>query len=292
MDYRPLGTTGMRVSLLGYGGWALGKKGWPDVDEKEAVRTLEAAVDKGVNFFDTAPMYGFGRSEEIIGEVLAGRRRDIFLATKCGLRRDGRGQVKHDLSPDSINREFDQSLRRLKTDYIDLYQVHWPDKHTPLEDTLEALAVLQAQGAIRHIGVCNFSAGLIAETLRHASIASVQQLYNMLQRDAEGEIMPLCSRLGLGFIAYSPLAQGLLAGNFNADYRPGSRDVRRLNPLYRNREAFVSGLAHVAGMGSRPAAAALAFVARQPAVSTVLVSMTRRRHLEENCSALARAESA
>jgi len=278
----------MQVSLLGYGGWALGKKGWPGVDEKEARKTLEAAIDRGVNFFDTAPIYGFGRSEEVLGEVLLGMRQKIFIATKCGLRWDGRGYVKHDLTAASITWELEQSLKRLKTDYIDLYQIHWPDKNTPLEETLEALCRMQQQGVIRQIGVCNFTAELILQALGHAAIASVQQLYNMLERDAEAAILPLCRDQHLGFICYSPLAQGLLAGNFTRDYKPGRHDVRRLNPLYRNREAFAAGIALVENSSSSPAAEALAFVARQEAVCTLLVSMTQRKHLSENCSALAR----
>ena len=288
MEYRLLGNSGMQVSLLGYGGWALGKKGWPGVDETEARRTLEAAIDRGINFFDTAPIYGFGHSEEVLGDVLSGMRQRVFIATKCGLRWDDRGYVKHDLTADSITLELEQSLKRLKTNYIDLYQIHWPDKNTPLEETLGALSSLQKQGVIRHIGVCNFTAELILQTLGHTDIASVQQLYNMLQREAEAAILPLCRDHSLGFICYSPLAQGLLAGNFTSDYKPGRHDVRRLNPLYRNREAFEAGIAVVEKTKSSPASEALAFIARQEAVSTLLVSMTKRQHLSENCSALTR----
>ncbi len=179
MQYRDLGKSGARVSLLGYGGWALGIKGWPGVDEREAVRTAEEAVDRGVTFFDTAPVYGFGRSEELLGRILAGMRKDIFIATKCGLRWDERGRVRHDLTPASIRWEIDRSLQRLGTDYIDLYQVHWPDRHTPLAETIEELQKLQKQGAIRHIGVSNFTAGLVTETLQYAQLASVQQVYKV-----------------------------------------------------------------------------------------------------------------
>lgn len=288
MNYRPLGRTGIKVSLLGYGGWAIGKKGWPGVDEKEAVKTLEAAVACGINFFDTAPIYGFGRSEEVLGEVLSGMRQHLFLATKCGLRWNDRGYVQHNLTADSIRWELDQSLKRLKTDYIDLYQLHWPDKNTPLEETLETFAKLQSQGCIRHIGLCNFKAEHIEKALRHTAIASVQEQYNMLQRNAEADHLPLCRDHNLGFICYSPLAQGLLAGKFTRDYKPGSRDVRRLNPLFRNRDAFAKAIALVEKTPSCAAAQALCFLARQEAVSTMLVSMTQRRHLSANCRALNR----
>jgi aryl-alcohol dehydrogenase-like predicted oxidoreductase len=276
----------MQVSLLGYGGWALGKKGWPGVDEKEARKTLEACIEKGINFFDTAPVYGFGRSEEVLGEALSGMRQQIIIATKCGLRWDDRGYVKHNLSRDSIAWEIERSLQRLRTEYIDLYQIHWPDRHTPLEDTLEKLIELQAQGLIRHIGVSNFSPELLEKARAFAPVVSVQEPYNMLQREAEEAVLPLCRRLGLGFICYSPLAQGLLGNALSPDFRPGRHDVRRLNPLYRNRELFAAGMALVEKNQPDPAAAALAFVAQQAAVSTMLVSMTQRKHLAANCTAL------
>jgi aryl-alcohol dehydrogenase-like predicted oxidoreductase len=286
MHYRTLGPSGMQVSLLGYGGWALGKKGWPGVDEKEARKTLEACIGQGINFFDTAPVYGFGRSEEVFGEVLSGMRQQVIIATKCGLRWDERGYVKHNLSRDSIAWEMEHSLRRLKTDYIDLYQIHWPDRHTPLEESLEKLSELQAQGTIRHIGLSNFSPELIEKALALTHIVSVQEAYNMLQRGAEAALLPLCRRHDIGFICYSPLAQGLLGNALGPDFKPGRHDVRRLNPLYRNREFFAAGRALVEKNQPAPAATALAFVARQEAVSTMLVSMTQRKHLAENCTEL------
>lgn len=286
MLYRTLGPSGMKVSLLGYGGWALGKKGWPGVDEKEAGKTLEACIGQGINFFDTAPVYGFGRSEEVLGEALSGMRQQVIIATKCGLRWNDRGSVKHNLSQDSIAWEIEQSLQRLRTDYIDLYQIHWPDTHTPLEETMKKLTELQAQGVIRHIGVSNFSPELLEKARALAPVVSVQEPYNMLQREAEAAVLPLCRRLGLGFICYSPLAQGLLSNTLSPDFKPGRHDVRRLNPLYRNPELFTAGMALVEKNQPDPAAAALAFVARQEAVSTMLVSMTQQKHLAENCTAL------
>lgn len=289
MLYRTLGPSGMQVSLLGYGGWALGKKGWPGVDEKEARKTLEACIGQGINFFDTAPVYGFGRSEQVLGEALSGMRQQIIIATKCGLRWDEQGYVKHNLSADSIAWEIERSLRRLRTDYIDLYQIHWPDRHTPLEESLKKLSELQAQGIIRHIGVSNFSPKLLEQALSLAPVVSVQEPYNMLQREAEEALLPLCRRHCLGFICYSPLAQGMLAGNLGTAFKPGRHDVRRLNPLYRNRELFAAGLALAKKNQPGPAAAALAFVAQQEAVSTMLVSMTQRKHLAENYAALVHA---
>ncbi len=162
----------------------------------------------------------------------------MLIATKCGLVWNDSGQVRHDLSRASLRRELEASLQRLKTDYIDLYQIHWPDRRTPLEETLDELVSFQRAGVIRHIGVSNFSAQQLQSACALAGIVSVQQLYNLLQRDAAIEVLPICRQKGLGFIAYSPLAQGVLAGEMDARSRPGRHDVRRRNPLYRSPEHF------------------------------------------------------
>jgi len=285
MQYSFLGSTGIKVSRMGYGAWALGKKGWPDVDEREALKTLELCLESGINLYDTAPVYGFGRSEELLGQVLSGCRRDVIIATKCGLSWDNRGRVYHDLSDTAIKREIEASLARLKTDYIDIYQIHWPDKKTPLDETLEALCSLKQQGAIRHIGVSNFSISLLETARSQADIVSVQEAYNMLQRGAEADMLPYRKQHSIGFICYSPLAQGLLAGTFDEHFTPARHDIRRLNPLFRNRGAFCRGRHLAAESTGPPAVSALAFLARQPGVSSILVSMTKRRHLIENLTA-------
>ena len=286
MEYRTLGNSGLKVSLLGYGAWALGKKGWPGVDEREAAATLEECLRQGITLFDTAPVYGFGRSEKLLGEALRGCRTRVLIATKCGLRWDKSGRVTHDLSREAVLRDIEESLGRLNTGYIDLYQTHWPDPATPLEETLETLSGLVAQGMVRHIGLCNVTAPMIEQALRHTGIASVQNQYNLLQRDAEQDVLPCCRTNGIGFLCYSPLAQGMLAGSFSESFVPGRHDIRRLNPLFRDAEALRDALAAVRRLPHPPAAAALRFLAEQPGVSSILVSMTRRKHLQENISAL------
>ncbi|MCP4714741.1 MAG: aldo/keto reductase, partial [Deltaproteobacteria bacterium] len=190
MIYRQLGKTPLNVSLIGYGAWALGQKGWPHVDEQEAEKTLELCIKSGINLYDTAPIYGFGRSEEILGRVLAPVRKKVVIATKCGLRWNDSGHVRHDLSRDGVHRDIEGSLKRLQTDYIDLYQIHWPDRNTPLDDTLATLMQLRSQGVIRHIGVSNFSMELLRSAADCADIISVQECYNLLQRSPETEILP------------------------------------------------------------------------------------------------------
>ena len=286
MKYVRFGKSSLKVSVIGYGAWALGIKDWPGVDEKEALKTLEDCLACGITFFDTAPVYGFGRSEERLGAVLSSVRKEVIIGTKCGLRWDERGRVFHNLSRDSIVQEIEASLARLKTDYIDLYQIHWPDKKTPLEETMDTLKHLQRQGVIRHIGVSNFSVDILKQAVSLGEIACVQNLYNMLQREAEAEILPFCRKNDLGFICYSPLAQGILAGNFNDDFKPGRHDIRRLNPLFRTTKKLQQSILFARTLPGDPLLTALGFLVEQQGVSSILISMTQRKHLKKNLQAI------
>jgi aryl-alcohol dehydrogenase-like predicted oxidoreductase len=286
MQYRPLGSSGLKVSRIGYGAWALGGRGWGPHDEREARAALEASIEYGINFFDTAPVYGFGRSEQVLGEELKAVRSRVIIATKCGLVWNDSGQVRHDLSRASLRRDLEASLKRLKTDYIDLYQIHWPDRRTSLEETFDELLGFQRSGAVRHIGVCNFSSQQLQRACKLAPVVSVQQLYNLLQQDEARELLPLCREHGLGFIAYSPLAQGVLAGEMDAGARPGLRDVRRRNPLYRDQNRFEQTVRFAETLPQPAAHVALRFLFEQQEVSSVLIGMTQRVHVETNVQAL------
>lgn len=279
-----IGESGLELSLLGYGGWALSARGWSGVNEKEARATVEAALASGITFFDTAPVYGFGRSEEILGEVLRGA--EAVVASKCGLVWDRSGKVTHSLSRESILRSFEASCGRLKSDRIDLYQIHWPDPSTPLRETMETLLELKSAGAIGEIGVCNLSPGQIEEACSYAPVASYQGLYNYLQREVEDEILPLCAERKIAFLSYSSLAQGLLGGDCREGYVPTRGDVRRFNPLFNDENNLSRSLEEVSRLGKRPAREALRFLSDTGRVSSMLVSMTKRKHLEENLSAL------
>ena len=286
MQYRTLGTSQLKVSLLGYGSWALAGKGWGNVDGKEAAQTVAECIDSGITFFDTAPVYGFGRSEEILGRLLAPVRKNVIIATKCGLSRDTRGRVGHDLSRTAVLRDLEGSLARLKTDYVDLYQIHWPDPDTPLEETLETLTGLRDAGSIRCIGVSNFRLPLLRQACALADIVSVQEQYNMLQHEAADELLPFCRTAGLGFICYSPLAQGILAGGIDAGFSPGRRDVRRFNPLFSDRGRQLQAVSFARGLAGPPATTALRFLAAREGISSILVGMTRRKHLRDNLRSL------
>ncbi len=270
MIYHKLGENGPTVSVLGYGGWALGEEGWPDVEKQSALASLEVAFEEGITFYDTAPFYGRGLSEERIGEVLASVRKQIVIATKCGIHWNDT-KIWLSLSRDDILREVEASLTRLKTDFIDLYQVHWYDQKTPIREVFLTLKDLQKQGIICHIGVCNLSLPLLKKASAIASLVSYQGEYNLLKREIENDILPFCQEKNIGLIAYSPLAQGLLAGRA-FDPTSKARDVRKHHPLYKN-------LSTPPQVSLREA---LAFLLKKEGVSSILISMTKPDHVRQN----------
>jgi aryl-alcohol dehydrogenase-like predicted oxidoreductase len=211
LERRKIGA--LEVSLTGLG---CNNFGWR-IDAAQSARLVEAALDSGINFFDTADIYDKGHSEEYLGRALAGRRREVNLATKFGMKFD---ETRHGASPKYVRQAAEDSLRRLGTDYIDLYQIHQPDPDTPIADTLGALNELVRQGKVRQIGCSNFSAAQIREAERsqtagpHAHFVSVQNEYNLLHREPEAEVLPECRRSGLAFLPYFPLANGLLTGKY------------------------------------------------------------------------------
>jgi len=286
MKYRTLGSSRLTVSLLGYGALALGGDGRDDIDLKEAMATLELAYENGINFFDTAPVYGMGKSEKRLGDFLQGMRQKIVLATKCGLLLDAGGNVRKDISRDAILSDFEQSLKRLKTDYIDLYQIHWPDNRTPYQETFSTLNELQGSGAIGYIGVSNYDPVSLKKASEIAKIVSIQNQYNMLQRQDEAEMLPFCREKNIGYIPYSPLAQGLLSGKISEDYTPPAGSARSHNPLFTDRKKFHKALQFTAGLKKPPARTAIRFLLDKPEISTVIVSVTKQHHLQANLKAI------
>lgn len=280
MEYNLLGSTDIKISKLGFGCWATAKLGWKDVDSDEAVETLKLAYEKGINFYDTAPIYGFGQSEKILGEVLGSLRDNIVIATKFGLRWSERGAVSHDISSDSLMYELEESLKRLNTDYIDLYQIHWPDNKTDIEIPLKKLQSLKEQKVIRAIGVSNFNIELLKRAYNICKIDSVQEKFNYIERDIEKDILPYCTENKISVLAYSPLAQGILSGKVKSDYTPSKNDIRRFNPLLNNPKAFETAYS----LGKSPSVKALDFVLSTQGISSALVSMTKREHLLQNLS--------
>jgi len=228
MRYKELGTTDIRVSVVALGTWALGGVDFGKVDERDAIKTVHRAIDMGITLVDTAPIYGNGRAEEVIGKALSGGlRKEVVIATKCGPVEVRRGLIKMDLSPLGIEKQCDESLRRLKTDYIDLLQVHWNDPNYPLEETMYALENLVTKGKIRAFGVSNFSLEELEKACERHNVASLQSRYSLLDRSVEAKILPFCEKKSVGFLAYEPLGRGILAGKMDAKRRFEESDVRK-----------------------------------------------------------------
>jgi aryl-alcohol dehydrogenase-like predicted oxidoreductase len=230
---RPLGKNGPRVSVIGFGSMVLSPGVYHQIGEREGEATLAAAIDSGVNFVDTADVYGAGHNEQLVGRVIAGRRDEIVLATKFGGNEDANRETQPGLGrPDYVRKAIDASLSRLGTDYVDLYYQHRVDPVTPIEETVGAMAELVAAGKVRHLGLSEASAHTIRRAHAVHPIAALQTEYSLFQRDPEEEILDTCAELGIAFVAYSPVGRGLLGGNIRGagDLNPG--DWRLDNPRF------------------------------------------------------------
>jgi aryl-alcohol dehydrogenase-like predicted oxidoreductase len=225
--------TQLRVSRVALGTWAMGGWMWGGTDENASIATIRAALDQGMNLIDTAPIYGFGVSEEIVGRALevAGLRRRAVIATKVGLEsRDGK--VYRNATRARIMQEIDESLRRLRTDYIDIYQVHWPDPLVPIEETAEAMRTLYEQGKIRAVGVSNFSVAQMKRFRQVAPLHVLQSPYNLFERAIEAEILPYCRANNIATFGYGALCRGLLSGRMRPDTTFQGDDLRRIDPKF------------------------------------------------------------
>jgi aryl-alcohol dehydrogenase-like predicted oxidoreductase len=225
--------TSLRVSRIAIGTWAIGGWMWGGTDEAESISTIRAAPEHGINVVDTAPVYGFGRSEEIVGKAIAegGQRSLVTIATKVGLEWQD-GKVFRNASRNRITREIDDSLRRLRTDHIDIYQVHWPDPLVAIEETAEAMHTLYKGGKIRAIGVSNFSIDQMEQFRRVAPIHVLQPPYNLFERDIEAEILPYCHKNKIATFGYGALCRGLLSGRMRPDTVFDGDDLRRTDPKF------------------------------------------------------------
>jgi aryl-alcohol dehydrogenase-like predicted oxidoreductase len=246
METAMIPNTALDVSRVALGTWAIGGWMWGGTDEAESIATIRAAVEQGIDLIDTAPAYGFGRSEELVGKALAegGLRAKVRIATKVGLEwRDGK--VFRNASAPRIFKEIRDSLSRLRTDYIDLYQVHWPDPLVPIEKTAEALGTLYDVGRIRAIGVSNFSVEQMERFRQVAPLHSVQPPYNLFERDMEAEILPYCRANGIAVLGYGALCRGLLSGKMSATTTFAGDDLRQTDPKFQQ-PRFAQYLAAVA----------------------------------------------
>ena len=287
MTTRRLGNSELLITPIGFGAWAIGGSGWSFAwgaqDDSDSIAAIHEALDLGVNWIDTAAVYGLGHSEEVVARALDGVRKRPLVFTKCARVWNEQREIGKSLKAESIRRECEASLRRLRVDTIDLYQVHWPEPDEDIEEGWATLAALQKEGKIRSIGVSNFNVAQMKRAQAIAPIASLQPKYSLLHRDVEQEILPFCEREGIGVIAYSPMASGLLTGAMTRERVAAlpNDDWRRRNPdfqeprLSRNL-AFVETLKTIgAPKGCTPAEISVAWVLRHPAVTGAIVGARR-----------------
>ncbi|MEJ5229374.1 MAG: aldo/keto reductase [Pseudothermotoga sp.] len=302
MIYRSTKKFPLNSSVIGLGCWGLsGPSVWKDSTDSDSIRVVHKALEKGVNFFDVAPVYGFGHAEEILGKALKGFPRDkVIIATKCGLIWDDQKRITRCLKPSSIFKEIDESLKRLSVDYVDLYQLHWPDPNTPIEETINALVELRKAGKIRYIGLSNFSIDTAQRFLDY--ISSMQGLYNMFERNAlsyhnipleyrtEREVLPFCSKNGLAFLPYSPLMQGVLTGDIK--YSERFTDVRAANPklIGDNLKKYLKVVEKLREIGSqinKPVnEIAMNWLIKHEMITSIIAGATKPEQLDENLKAL------
>ena len=291
MEYRQLGNSELKISSIGYGAWGIGGfPFWATEGERISTRSVQKAYDLGINFFDTAPVYGFGVSEELIGKTLKPIRDKVILATKCGLKWKKRAisSITKNTKKNSIMKEAEDSLGRLQTDWIDLYQVHWPDIETSQEETMEALLTLQEQGKIRYIGVSNYSVDQMKDCLKKGSIVSLQPEYSLIQRSIEKVTVPFCLENKIGIIAYSPLASGVLTGKYDkntqfADWRSKGIIGQFTGQGFIDNIAKVDKLRDIANeMGKTCGDLAINWAIHQPGVTTALVVVKNSNQVEAN----------
>jgi len=289
MDKRTFGNTDIQVTPVGLGTWAIGGWMWGGTDEAQSIDTIHRAIDKGIGLVDTAPVYGFGRSEEIVGKALSdGRRDQVALATKVALNwNDDHDKVWRDASASRIQREVEDSLKRLQTDRIDIYQVHWPDPKTPMEETARALEKLYQAGKIRAIGVSNFTPSQMDELQKSVPLHSLQPPYNLFEREIEQDILPYCRENGIATITYGGLCRGFLTGKMREDTQFTGDDLRKNDPKFQGDRyrQYLNAVAELDAFARERyqksvLALALRWLVDQPGVTTALWGARRPEQLD------------
>lgn len=294
MHTRPFGKTGMEITPIGLGAWAMGggnwKFGWGPQDDQESINTIHRAIDLGLNWIDTAAVYGLGHAEEVVGKALKGRAEKPYIFTKCSRTWNEQGEIISKLKADSLRREVEDSLRRLDVDAIDLYQIHWPQPDEDVEEGWSTLVKLKEEGKVKHIGVSNFNVEQMERCKKYGVVETLQPPYSLLKRDVESDILPYCERENIGVIVYSPMRSGLLSGRMSKerianmpedDWRKNDADFQAPR-LERNLELATLltediGYPHNVGAG----VVAIAWALSNPAVSGAIVGARHPIQIEE-----------
>lgn len=283
MERRHIGTTGIEVSTISLGCWPMGGDYWGGADDEESIRTVHRALELGVNFLDTAPAYGNGRSEEVVGRALEGRREEAVISTKAS----GLGR-----SEDDLRSQLAKSLERLRTDYVDVYFLHWPNRNEPLAPAIEALERMRSDGMIRAIGVSNFDVKMLEMAGKYGTVDILQPPYNLIWRFIEEDVLPWCADHGIGVSTYSSLAQGILAGAIRLNSHYPSGDLRPRSVLWKPENLgkclyTAERVRAVAKeLGVTPAQLSLRWLVSRPGVTTALVGARTVAELEENAGAV------
>ncbi len=289
-----LGHTDLDITLLGFGAWAIGGSGWAfgwgSQNDRESIAAIREAIDLGINWIDTAAIYGLGHSEEVVAAALEGVQNRPYVFTKCERVWNERGEIGKSLKADSIRRECEASLKRLRVDVIDLYQIHWPEPAEDVEEGWETLNRLKTEGKVRWIGVSNFDAAQLARASTIAPVASLQPPYSMLRRDIEESILPYCLAHGIGTIVYSPMQSGLLTGSWSqermaalpADDWRKEKNRHFQPPLFERNLQLVEVLRTIAARhGATPGQVAIAWTLRHPAVTAAIVGARKPGQLRD-----------
>jgi aryl-alcohol dehydrogenase-like predicted oxidoreductase len=294
MQTRPFGNSDMNITPIGFGAWALGGNSWGPQDDHESQTAIERALDLGVNWVDTAAIYGKGHSEEVVGRALKGVAQKPYVFTKCSIIWDESGKGSNSLKADSLRRELEASLRRLQVETIDLYQIHWPSPENEIEEGWTTLAEFQKSGKVRYIGVSNFNVAQMERARAIAPITSLQPPYSLIERSIEAEILPYCAQHNIGVIAYSPMASGLLTGKMTKERvtRMGDDDWRKKGKWFQEPELTKNlkvqdKLTEVgARHGKSAGEVAIAWTLRQPVVTAAIVGLRNPEQVDELIGAM------
>ena len=292
MEFRQLGLTDHKISRLGFGCAPMGGYDYGKVNDRDSINAVRKALDLGVNFFDTADVYGFGHAEEILGSALGDERNKVIIATKFGLKWDKNGKVASDCSAKRVITALEDSLKRLKVDTITIYQIHWPNPETPIQETMEALVKCQKEGKIKHIGCSNFGKDLIENFQSYGLMESLESSYNLLDRSIEKNILSYCQESNMTFFAHSALARGFLTGKYSKGHHFVGSDTRNVSHYFSDnknneKQRLLNAMKEIARRyGKTVSQVAIRWVLDNPLVTSAIVGIKNINQLEGNIGSM------